>query len=92
MIKEIKQADGRFYVGNIAHPEAEITYKEDDGKTVVIDHTIVSEKLQGKGIASELVRRVVEFARENDKQIVPQCSYAIQKMKETPEYHDVWKG
>ncbi|MFD1019256.1 GNAT family N-acetyltransferase [Thalassobacillus hwangdonensis] len=89
---EIKHEEARFYIGAIAHPDAELTYRKDEDGDIIIDHTIVSEKLQGQGVAAKLVDQAVEFAREQKKQIVPQCSYALKKIEATPDYHDVWKG
>ncbi|MFZ3577797.1 GNAT family N-acetyltransferase [Virgibacillus sp. DJP39] len=85
----IKKGEGKFYVGeNEAEPLAEITFQLTDTK-LIIDHTVVSESLSGQGIAGKLVEKVVNYAREKGKKIIPVCSYAQKKMEKTPEYHDV---
>lgn len=41
-----------------------------------IIHTEVNEKYQGQKIARKLVELVVEKAKENNKEIIAECSYA----------------
>ena len=54
---------------------AEITFpKETDH--VCIDHTWVSEKLQGQGIASKLVQEVLKQCKAENLKIRATCSYA----------------
>ncbi|MBM7554320.1 GNAT family N-acetyltransferase [Thalassobacillus pellis] len=88
---EIKQAPGRFYVGSENDADAEITFNEKGNSNYVIASTVVNDKLQGEGIGSQLVHRVVEHARQQDKKIEPACSFARKKFEDTPEYEDVWE-
>ena len=55
--------------------EAEVTYHY-DGDVLVINHTGVPRAIEGRGIASELVRAAFEFARDAGKKVRPACSYA----------------
>lgn len=41
-----------------------------------IIHTGVNSKYQGQGIAKELVKCVIENAKERSKNIISECSYA----------------
>lgn len=46
---EIKQGTNKFYVGNSENDfEAEITYQNLDGKTLVVDHTFVGLHYEDK--------------------------------------------
>ena len=53
---------------------AYLTY-EVDGGTVAMTHTIVPYPIEGRGIAGQLTRSAVEWARAQSLEIDPQCSY-----------------
>ena len=48
----------------------------EDGEYWNIVHTEVSRLYQGKGIARKLVEKVIENAKQYDKTVVADCSYA----------------
>jgi hypothetical protein len=86
----IKKDGNQFYIGS--EPlcaDAVITYVFDSADTIMINHTYVSPKLRGKGIAKKLIDEVVIYARQNKLKIVPLCSYADQVMHGSDEYCDV---
>ncbi|MEN1969232.1 GNAT family N-acetyltransferase [Lentibacillus sp. N15] len=86
----IKQGENKFFVGeNETDPLAEITFKQADDTSLIIDHTYVSDELRGEGVAGQLVDKMVTHAREEGKKLIPECSYAKSKLHKTPEYHDV---
>ena len=85
-----KKKENGFYVGeDYIKPLAEITYHFRDDRILVIDHTYVSDTLRGQGVGGILVRKVAEFARKENKKIVPLCSYAKRVMIQNPDYQDV---
>ena len=53
---------------------AYLTY-ERDGGTVAMTHTIVPVPIEGRGIAGQLTRAAVDWARGESLEIDPQCSY-----------------
>ena len=65
-----------------------ISYQEQDGK-LVYDHTIVPQALGGRGVGSALVKHALNYARENDKKVVPQCSFVSSYISKHPEYQDL---
>lgn len=86
----ILKGENKFYIGeNEQEPIAEITFKPKDADTIIADHTYVSDTLRGQGIAGKLVEVLTTYAREENKKIVPVCSYVKSKMEKTPEYHDL---
>ncbi|GEL77851.1 GNAT family N-acetyltransferase [Tenuibacillus multivorans] len=89
---EIKQDDKGFYVGKPGNKDAEITFVDKGANTIEIDHTEVSEKLRGEGVAGKLVQSVVDYARGNDLKITATCEYAKKKLGRTDEYNDVYIG
>lgn len=64
---------------------------QDQGDTLVYDHTIVPEALSGQGIGSQLVKHALNYAREQGKQIVPQCSFVAHYINKHPEYQELIK-
>lgn len=89
---DIKRDEKGFYVGEVNQKDAEITFVDQGNSTIDIDHTEVSEKLRGEGVAGKLVKEVVDYARENDLKITASCPYAAKKLGRTNEYKDVYVG
>lgn len=54
----------------------ELTYQRTTSERIIIDHTHVFEGFEGQGIARQLVMATVDFARQNNRTIIPVCSYA----------------
>ncbi len=65
-----------------------ISYQQ-RGESLVYDHTIVPPELGGRGIGSILVKHALDYARENDKKVVPQCSFVSSYINKHPEYQDL---
>jgi predicted GNAT family acetyltransferase len=83
----IKEGHNIFYIGESAEKNlAEITFEEKD--YIVINHTFVNHSLRGQGIALQLVNKVVEYAKNKNKKVIPICSYA-KKVMQSREYDDI---
>ena len=48
----------------------------------IATHTLVPEAIGGRGVAAELVERLVADARKQDFLIRPDCSYVAKKFEE----------
>ena len=57
---------------------------ERSGSTVVMIHTIVPAAIGGRGVAGELTRTAVEWAREQGLAIDPLCSYVRSWLAKQP--------
>ena len=69
---------------------AEVSYSPIGEDKVSLDHTFVDPSLRGGSIAEQLVDRVVEEMRTENKKIVPVCSYAVALFKSKPDkYKDI---
>lgn len=80
-----------FYLNNDNNEiVAQIIFEESDDD-ITINHTLVDESMAGKGIAGKLVDRVVQQAREENKKIIPICSYAKARLEKDDKYKDVIK-
>lgn len=74
---DIKKGENMFFIGeDELNPEAYVSYIVDDEGDFIIDSTEVANQLSGQGMGSALVGMVVEYAREEDKKIVPECPFA----------------
>ena len=67
----------------------ELTYQRTTPERMIIDHTRVFEGFEGQGIARQLVMAAVDYARQNNRTIIPVCSYARKVLTRTDEYKDV---
>lgn len=65
--------------------EAHVSYRIEKGG-LDIRHTIVPVELEGRGIASALVKAAYDYARENNLKPVATCSYAVMWLQRHPEY------
>lgn len=53
---------------------------------IVFTHTLVPPELRGRGIAEQLVRAGLEFARTTGRKVTPQCSYVDVFIRRHPEF------
>lgn len=60
-----------------------------DGETMRFTHTEVPEAAEGKGVAGEVVRTALDYARSTNQRIVPICAYVKGFIKRHPEYADL---
>jgi predicted GNAT family acetyltransferase len=67
-------------------------YDREDPNRIVFTHTIVPEELSGRGIAGEIVKFGLDYAREHELTVVPQCSYVAAWIKRYPDYADLVGG
>ena len=61
------------------------SYYESDG-TWIIDHTVVEELYQNKGIAGQLVQCIVNEAGKRGIKVEAKCSYAVKWFEEHPGF------
>ncbi|MCG1008968.1 N-acetyltransferase [Salinicoccus sp. ID82-1] len=79
---DIKKGENMFFVGeDELNPEAKIVFTADEDQDYVIQETQVNDELGGQGVGTDLVETMAEFARQEDKRIVPQCPFARDVME-----------
>lgn len=87
---EFEKSENRFYKNDEAGKMiAEVTYVPAGEDRVILDHTFVDPSLRGQGIAGQLVKRVVDEMRIENKKIVPLCPFAKAEFERKPEYQDI---
>ena len=53
---------------------------------IVFSHTEVPPSYEGKGIASQLARTGLEYAKETNQRVMPLCPYVAMYIRRHPEY------
>lgn len=80
--------NSRRFATEVDGHEAELVYRRQNG-SLVIDHTGVPEAIGGRGIAGQLVKAALDYARAEGLRVVPACSYAAAYIQRHPEYADL---
>jgi len=80
---------GKFFIDEPDESVTELVYKIRDQNKMVIEHTEVGEKYEGKGIGRKLVVAAINFAREHNMKVLPMCPFAKAVMERDAAYHDV---
>ena len=57
--------------------------------SLALTHTFVPAHLRGRGIAEQLVRAALNYARGEKLSVIPTCSYVAQFVARHPEYADL---
>lgn len=87
---EVKKGLKSFYVGDTEDKAlAEMTFVISDENIIKIEHTLITEELNGQGIGKLLLKELVNWARGENKKIIPLCPYAKAQMEKNKEYHDM---
>ena len=77
------KAQSRFEIsvdGSMAVAEYRIV-----GDTIYFTHTETPHALQGKGVASRLIRGALTDAKSRGLKIVPRCSFVVDYLAKHPE-------
>jgi predicted GNAT family acetyltransferase len=80
---------GAFYVEADGERLAHMSYARGAPGHVVIEHTEVSERLRGRGVARRLVDAAVDWARATGTKLSATCSYAKGVLEKDPSLRDV---
>lgn len=59
------------------------------GERILFTHTEVPEQLEGRGIAGQLARAGLDFARAEGLTVVPLCPFIASYIERHPEYQDL---
>ena len=78
----------RRFTTQVDGHEAELIYRLQDLR-MTIDHTGVPDAIGGRGIAGELVKAALDYARAEGLRVVPACSYSAAYIQRHPQYADL---
>jgi predicted GNAT family acetyltransferase len=91
--KVIDNEDSNQYEFHIDGLVPRIEYIKAKDDKIYLIHTEVPRELEGKGIGTALVKKVLEEIRENDLTMVPLCPFVATYIKRHPEWKSlVLKG
>lgn len=82
-VQHLPAAD-RFEIEVEGHRSV-VTY-ERSGQVITFTHTFVPPELRGRGLAEQLVRVALDYARTEKLQVVPACSYVARFIERHAEY------
>ncbi|MGL5089342.1 MAG: GNAT family N-acetyltransferase [Cetobacterium sp.] len=82
-----------FYIKNEDNKTiGKLSYAKEEENTVIIEHTLVHDIYKGKGIGNILMDEAVKYFRENNWNVIPECSFAKFIFDKYPEkYKDIVK-
>lgn len=64
-------------------------YDLEEPDRIVFTHTTVPPELEGRGVASAIVKHALDHARAKNLKVVPQCQYVASFIERHPEYQDL---
>ena len=80
---------GIFFIENNKEVQAALIYSINPPSIIVLEHTEVDDALRGQNVGYALVVAAVEFARKNNMQILPMCTFAKSVFERKEELQDV---
>lgn len=90
---EIKQTNSEtkgFFKATENEKQAGLmTYSWAGTDKFIINHTEVSQDFNGKGVGKKLVLAAVDFARKENKKIIPLCPFAKATFDKNEDLRDV---
>ena len=69
-----------------------MTYTRPAEGVMKVNHTLVDKEHQGKGLAQQLYHAMVQFARENQRKVIPICPFVVTMFEQNPKDADLLKG
>ena len=81
--------DARQFELVVDKHKAKVTYVMLSPTSIIFTHTMVPISLKGQGIASYLAKYVLDYARENNLSVIPQCPFIRSYIERHPEYDDL---
>ncbi len=85
------ESNHRFYA-DVSGKTAELKYKKADEKALDYYSTYVPPSLRNQGIAGQITQQALDYARENDFEIIPSCPYVKEYIDRHSEYADLIKS
>ncbi|WP_338877112.1 GNAT family N-acetyltransferase [Spirosoma sp. SC4-14] len=87
-----QKGHGSFFVADANGEKIAEMVISVSGDQLTVYHTEVSPNAQGKGLAGELLKTMVAYARAHQLKVIPLCPYVHAQFKRHPAlYNDIWK-
>jgi predicted GNAT family acetyltransferase len=88
--KVIHENEDKRFVINLEGNEVYVEYKM-AGNEINLYHTFTDPALRGKGLAAQVVRAALEFAKKNNLKVIPTCSYVQAFIAKNDGYKELVK-
>jgi len=83
---------GHFYISENNEQLAEMII-EISGNDLTVYHTEVVPEAEGKGLAKQLLKAMVDYVRQKKLKVIVLCPYVLMQFKRhRDEYEDIWKN
>lgn len=79
------ERDGAFTIGD----HAKMDYRRPSDDVMDVHYTYVEPAHRGKGLAQALFHDMVRFARDEERKVIPTCSFVASMFEQHPENTDV---
>jgi predicted GNAT family acetyltransferase len=66
-----------------------VAYYEPRGNAIAFTHTVVPERLQGRGIASILIKAALANVRRQGLKVIAECRFVARYIERHPEEQDL---
>jgi predicted GNAT family acetyltransferase len=67
----------------------ELAYSKPQSSVIDFTHTFVAEELRGKGLAEELAKAGLAYARQEGLKVQTSCQFMASYVQQHPEYQDI---
>lgn len=82
---EEDERSGAFTIGDYA----KMDYRRTGEDVMDVHHTFVDPTHRGKGLAQDLFYAMVNFARAEDRKVIPTCSFVASMFEQHPDEADL---
>jgi predicted GNAT family acetyltransferase len=84
----VHDVDKHRFEASLDGQTARAEYRLEHG-VMRMTHTEVPRAFEGRGVAGSLVRAALDYAREHNLHVAPQCPYVVKYMRRHSETHDL---
>lgn len=84
-----EEADQIIALNKEGNEVGNVEYAWEGPRVLVINHTNVASSEQGQGLGAQLIKEVVDKAKNEDLKVKPVCSYAENQFEKKEEYQSV---
>jgi predicted GNAT family acetyltransferase len=88
MERKVMHTPGLFFITLDDGVKAFLKYSV-EGDVLIIELTYTPEKYRGRGLAAELTRKVIEYAKIRKLKVRPLCNYAAMFFHKHHEYQNL---
>lgn len=92
VVHESAGGRGRFVIRDDQRIVAYMSYSLAGDTTMIVDHTEVDASVKGRGVGMELMRSMVQHARDNGLKVMATCPFALAMFGRHSELRDVYRG